>query len=720
MKPHLDIAHRGTLGALNRVGMTFDENSIAHLMSILTDLYSDQELACIREYSTNAADSHVRAGLTKPIEIQLPTELTDQTFVVKDYGVGMSAKEIYENFSKYGWSSKRDDDTETGMLGLGCKSGLTYTSQFTMVCNKDGIQNVVLVTRQESGAGAVQIINTEETDEPDGVEVRIPVANVASFRNRAIWFYRFWDRGTVLVDGIEPEPYQEAADLHLDPDVFITRELDHDYFVMGNVPYPIPEEMIPGRYGWQSAITTSGSNTTASYFISCTTSTSGQFGINSSTSAAITTSRVSYAGSRGHYHAVFKVAIGDINFTPSREQLQMTKRTKEAIHIAKLFLENTYYRVAQEEIEACTNHQDAMAVAAKWSDAWVRAREFTYRGDVVPRDFYPPHIQWSSEYDDEDDDKHWTRAWDWNLSYQRGMERLNSVSFKDAHKALHVIGHANKQVNSATKEKVRAYMEENELDFKRVFFYPKPFGRPWLDGVPMVPYDVIRGRKSSKPRAAAESGWRVLSRTGRTPIATGLVAPDAWIIASQYPSNRQELYEKFQNTVLGRVPNIVFIPKDRVQKFKDEFPGVPEMTEFIQATWKAFHDGLTEIEKFNLAQNARFQNYSNMSQMFVSHPSNLNRIQDDELRHVLVDAAAMHSQNNTRYNGIRSMCVEFSVPVPSAQPDVKMAELIDKLNSRYPLLGEITRYRSYQRDLVDVVIQYVNGQFFLSQIGLVA
>ena len=75
MRTHLDIKHTGNLGVAGRTAMTFDENSIAHLMSVLTDLYSDKPLAVIREYSTNALDAHRAAGNTAPIEVTLPSTL---------------------------------------------------------------------------------------------------------------------------------------------------------------------------------------------------------------------------------------------------------------------------------------------------------------------------------------------------------------------------------------------------------------------------------------------------------------------------------------------------------------------------------------------------------------------------------------------------------------------------------------------------------------------
>ena len=59
-------------------------------------LYSDKELAIIREYSTNAADAHVEAGIADtPIEITLPTKLSP-TFKIRDFGLALNDSEIQD------------------------------------------------------------------------------------------------------------------------------------------------------------------------------------------------------------------------------------------------------------------------------------------------------------------------------------------------------------------------------------------------------------------------------------------------------------------------------------------------------------------------------------------------------------------------------------------------------------------------------------------------
>ena len=49
------------------IEMSIDTNSLAHIMSVLTNLYSDPEMAVLREYSCNARDSHLAVGQTRPI-----------------------------------------------------------------------------------------------------------------------------------------------------------------------------------------------------------------------------------------------------------------------------------------------------------------------------------------------------------------------------------------------------------------------------------------------------------------------------------------------------------------------------------------------------------------------------------------------------------------------------------------------------------------------------
>src|SRR6478736_9578308 len=101
-----DVEITGNVPTNDVTSMTIDAAGGAHIMSLLTDMYSDQELAVLREYTSNGIDAHRAAGQTLPIEVHLPSALSPN-FIVQDYGTGMSLDDIKYIYSSYGASTKR-------------------------------------------------------------------------------------------------------------------------------------------------------------------------------------------------------------------------------------------------------------------------------------------------------------------------------------------------------------------------------------------------------------------------------------------------------------------------------------------------------------------------------------------------------------------------------------------------------------------------------------
>lgn len=225
---------------------SMDENSLAHLMSILTNMYSDPEMAVVREYVTNAFDSHVEAGQTRPIEIVTPSPLS-RTYVVRDFGVGMSVDDLINTYSKYGASTKRDSDAVVGMLGIGSKSALTYTNQFTIIAVKEGVRAQAIVSVNDDGVPVFHIVDTSSTDECNGVTISIPVKDSNTFAQKTAAFLQFWDEGLVLVNGKPPAKHDYRK---VKPGLFIKPGASRynrpgSYIVMGNVSYLIDNEHLP-------------------------------------------------------------------------------------------------------------------------------------------------------------------------------------------------------------------------------------------------------------------------------------------------------------------------------------------------------------------------------------------------------------------------------------------------------------------------------------------
>jgi hypothetical protein len=234
--------------------MQVDSSGAAHIMSLLTDLYSDPTGTVIREYISNAYDSHAEAGTDAPIEVTLPSKF-EPKFIIKDHGTGMSAQEVRDIYGVFGRSTKRTDNTQVGAFGLGSKSALTMTQQFTAIFVKDGEKTVALIARGEDGVGEIKILSVTETDEGNGVTITIPVTKVTDFNEKANAYFFTLPKNTILVDGKAPERSLYSSDyLRIDElDTYIARnnEARPDkkgwgyvyengfYVVMGGVSYEV-------------------------------------------------------------------------------------------------------------------------------------------------------------------------------------------------------------------------------------------------------------------------------------------------------------------------------------------------------------------------------------------------------------------------------------------------------------------------------------------------
>lgn len=330
-----DIKIEGSLPGED-VQMTLDSNSLAHLMTVLSNLYSNKPLAVVREYSTNAYDSHIEAGADRPIEISTPTDFMP-FLKIRDYGVGMDAETIRNVYSKYGASTKRETNLQNGMLGLGSKSALTYTTQFNITGVKEGIKTYVVVSRSTDGSGMMKIISQSQTDEPNGVEISIPVSNRSEIDNVVHNFFRFWKPGTVLINGKEPVKVQG-----MEIGRFIVINEQRDYVVMGNVAYPVPDQhrIFSGDYHARNGI-------------------------------------VAY------------VEMGEVNFTPSRESLHLTDLTKQTLKkLAKEF-DADAKQYLTDKISNAATHAEALTQYHELlrSNLSSYVRGATYKGKIFPTNF---------------------------------------------------------------------------------------------------------------------------------------------------------------------------------------------------------------------------------------------------------------------------------------------------------------------------------------------
>jgi hypothetical protein len=335
-----DISVKSTMTG-DDIRLTLDEDSLIHLMSQYIDLYTDSELAAVREYSTNALDAHVEAGESRPIEVTTPSLLSPY-LRVKDYGNGLSRQDIVDVYSKYGASTKRGSNDFQGMLGLGCKSGLAYTNQFTLSSVKDGRKILVAVSRDEDGAATMTIISNEETDEPSGVEVTIPARGSNQMEAKAINLFQYWPEGSVLLNGAEPRRFTYS--MKVSDEIYVIaadryREKTNSLVVMGNVAYPVERQYIDHGLGEEQGI-------------------------------------------------LAFVPIGTVEFTPAREGLRYTRKTKDALAAIADAYKAERDKAIDREIQQASTPREAISTLLRLRKVFGmkgnQSAVYTYRGKDFP------------------------------------------------------------------------------------------------------------------------------------------------------------------------------------------------------------------------------------------------------------------------------------------------------------------------------------------------
>jgi hypothetical protein len=158
------------------IGMSLDLDSAQVLMQMLSkNLYSDSIGSTVRECASNALDSHRRAGQTKPIIVSFKAgDSNNLEFSVEDFGIGLDADDVKNIISKYGKSTKRNSNTELGMMGLGFKAPLAYSSSFYFVCRKDGMERKYMMYEGED-TNTIDLLYEKATTEANGVKVIVPI-----------------------------------------------------------------------------------------------------------------------------------------------------------------------------------------------------------------------------------------------------------------------------------------------------------------------------------------------------------------------------------------------------------------------------------------------------------------------------------------------------------------------------------------------------------------
>ena len=654
--------------------LSVDLASVPHLMRILTNLYSDPILAVIREYSTNALDSHVEADNSAPIEVFLPTALRP-TFTVQDYGVGLSERELLEIYSKYGASTKRESDEVVGMLGLGCKSALAYTDQFFIRAVKDGIKTNAIIGRNKHGGGMIQIADEPSpTNEPNGVKISVPVKDAQEFINKAHDFFQWWEPGTVVIDGSLTSPPGDGIKLDETFTLYKAqqqRALDYAYdraymrdvIVMGNVPYPLKDRMISGSL------------------------------------------------SRGQY-VIARVPIGTVDPTPAREALEYNDRTTANIKTIKDQFHESIRKYAENEISQASSPSQALMAKLRWQqDAGQLQLRINYKGKEIPTtfdvsgnniSFYTPGSG-GSRYS----------------PYGGGQGQIDVRTLQNH---TIVVGFDKEEFdNSRDRLKLRTWASNHKVHQQRFMVCEKMPGSPWTDEFDYYNWEVIKHTSVDDTKAAPRQ------KKGGIKVVVPTNFPDKQLKTqdiTEMPDNIKKLLvspaaevQPFEIARLFPDCAVVILGRNRWDKFKRDYSEVVEASTAVMERIETIEAKLDDDAFLRAAQFPPFeQRFFNVDYSRIDDPKlkrwfKLQDTQDDlskdvkqlldDLRHLTLT----YKQCDLNEREARRINRRSLYNLPFAMRD-SVAELVDHVKVRYPFLKFARR-----GELGDHEYEYVNAMF---------
>ena len=244
MRLHNESAVLETSGLTEQKSFAVNTHS-AKLFDILQNsMYTDKILAPVREYLCNALDAHTQIGSTAPFDVYLPNSNVPE-WVVRDYGPGLSHHDVMHLFTTYLQSTKDDSNNLIGGFGLGSKSAFAYTDQFIVVSYFNGVATRYVCFIDDDRMPAVSVVDKQETTEPNGLMIRIPVRHdqFSEFYTRTRKILEFFPEGCANTIGMKYDRYKPDTvkdRLYMKHNVNKYNGEGYAFILMGHVVYAIP------------------------------------------------------------------------------------------------------------------------------------------------------------------------------------------------------------------------------------------------------------------------------------------------------------------------------------------------------------------------------------------------------------------------------------------------------------------------------------------------
>lgn len=707
--------NRTVIGLQDFKSETFaiDQEDMGWISQILgAKLYSDKKKAVVREYSCNAQDAHADNGCPDlPISITVPTK-DEPTLKIRDFGKGLSHEDISRVYIKYGKSTKRDSNSTTGCLGIGCKSAFSYTDSFNITSWHNGTCSRYTAQVDAQGRGILIPLSVEPSNDPTGIEIEVAVSesDVADFSQKIIDICKYFKvKPNIIGDLVIPELNKKIDGGFY----FLTEFVQTSYYnrsqnvsniIMGNVCYPVNAELVEGADSKERAILSMN-------------------------------------------NLYFNAEMGEVDFAPDREKLEYTRKTcQNLISLARRYMDNVRI-IVQTNIDAASDFVSSIKVysstmATLGNPPYITPADFTYKGAKLVLSFEVKQFE------------NLDKLKPFRLSYSCGEIKREkcgnyrnsmNVNMSDMHLTTILICDEDKFVRS----KATRIFKENEGKIKQIYVMFKPTDGSELEafnkylesnGFNAHLKEYLRYSSTiEKYREARVSGGGYASR--KRTFCT--FECSSWISSDEtLPDDKdKKLYLplRFNKVVC---PNGYEMTEDRInsifERFLEAFPeskgielyGIPvKDTKKLDNTWQNFFEYVKErVEDFIKNSYKRedheilYLNSSSINHSVVTNSLSITELHVLDEVNKIVEIANKYGKAKTNRDLIITLgkisilaneinlgnasFIPHVSPINDLNNEVRLETWISRLLKKFPLLRVLDTY-SIDNGLKDAIIQYV-------------